>query len=152
MSVPTTDRTRNPPTVVAVFLVGDISVAIDVEAVRETVRDLPHTPVPLVPAPVVGIANLRGHVLAVTESRAHLGLEPRPEDGIPVCVLLEQDQRWGGLNVDSAVGIVDCDPSRWRPVPATIPEQVQRCAIAVYEGDTGLLVLLDVDTILSPKA
>ena len=138
------------PAVVAAFRVDDVLIAFSVEHVRETVRGLPFTEVPLAPQAVVGIAHLRGHVLAITDARERLGLAPRP-GGTPVCVLLERDQRWGGVHVDSAVGVVECPPDRWQPVPATIDEGIRRHAVAVLRGDTEMLVLVDIEAMLSAK-
>lgn len=61
-----------------VFTIGGELFALDVAAVREVVTVDEVTPVPLAPPHVLGVANLRGTVLAVVDPRAVLGLESRP--------------------------------------------------------------------------
>jgi chemotaxis signal transduction protein len=150
MTAPAATAAETRPTVVVVFHVDQAKVALPVANVREMVRELPFTAVPLAKPPVVGIVNLRGHVLAVTDARAHLGFPERPEQGTAVCVLVERNRRLGGFVVDSAVGIRECESQRWQPVPGTIADSIRRRAVAVYQDGSDLLVLLDAGAILGP--
>ena len=62
--------------------------AVDVRQAREVVLLEPLTAVPSAPAPLLGVANLRGSVVAVAEARPLLGLSPAPvTPGSPALVL-----------------------------------------------------------------
>ena len=65
----------------------------------------PLTVVPGAPAPLVGVANLRGSVLGVAEARPLLGLPSRPvTPGSPALVIAVGDVR-AALPIDRVVGL-----------------------------------------------
>jgi purine-binding chemotaxis protein CheW len=88
-----------------VVSLGGRTLAVDVHEAREVVILDTLMPVPAAPAPLLGVANLRGSILAVAEARPTLGLPPGAVDkGTPAVVLAA-----GGLEaampIDSVVGL-----------------------------------------------
>jgi purine-binding chemotaxis protein CheW len=71
-----------------VVTLGGRPFAVDVRQAREVVLLEPLTAVPAAPSPLLGVANLRGTVVAVAEARPLLGLAPAPvTPGSPALVL-----------------------------------------------------------------
>lgn len=87
------------------FRVGDADFALPVAAVREVARRPTLTRVPLAPASLVGLANLRGSVLPVVSLAALLGKAVR--DGGWVIVLEQADPV--GLLVDHVAALTAQD-------------------------------------------
>ncbi len=79
--------------------------AIDVREAREVVMLEPLTAVPGAPAPLVGVANLRGNVLGVAEARPLLGLSSRPvTPGSPALVIAVGDLQ-AAMPIDRVIGL-----------------------------------------------
>jgi purine-binding chemotaxis protein CheW len=73
---------------VCVVTLGGQPFAVDVREAREVVMLEPLTTVPGAPAPLLGVANLRGNVFGVAEARPLLGLPSRPvTPGSPALVI-----------------------------------------------------------------
>ena len=84
------------------FTLGPEEYAIPVQCVREIVGPLAVTRVPHMPMHVLGVVNLRGKVIAVTDLRLKIGLQPE-DHGARTCIIVVQ-LRTGlqlGLVVDS---------------------------------------------------
>ena len=86
--------------------VGRAEFGLPAGQVREVLRPPPFTRVPFPPAGVLGVAQVRGTVMAVVDLGARLGMAPVAGAGRLVVV-------WGrgreavGLLVDRVVGLVD---------------------------------------------
>jgi purine-binding chemotaxis protein CheW len=90
-----------------VFRVDEALYALPVERVREIVRVRPITPVPRLPAAVIGVISLRGQVLQVIDLRLRLGLP-----GVAgarrarIVVAHDGDGRVAGILVDAVEEVV----------------------------------------------
>jgi purine-binding chemotaxis protein CheW len=82
----------------------EVVTLLDGEA-REVVMLEPLTAVPGAPAPLLGVANLRGSVLGVAEARPLLGLLARPVTaGSPALILAVGDLQ-AAMPIDRVVGL-----------------------------------------------
>ena len=88
-----------------VVTLGGRPFAVDVREAREVVMLEPLTAVPGAPAPLLGVANLRGNVLGVAEARPLLGLAPRPvAPGSPALVIAAGAVQ-AAIPIDRVVGL-----------------------------------------------
>jgi purine-binding chemotaxis protein CheW len=71
------------------FELGDLLLGIEVSRVQEVLRGLPVTPVPLAPAEVTGLMNLRGQIVLVIDLRRRLDMEARKADAAVTNVLVQ---------------------------------------------------------------
>ena len=84
------------------FSVNDEPYALPIERVREIVRLRPITPVPRVPAAVIGVISLRGEVVQVVDLRRRLGMPTRePTRTSRIVVLHGDDGSVTGILVDT---------------------------------------------------
>jgi purine-binding chemotaxis protein CheW len=123
-----------------VVSVGGRTLAVDVHEAREVTMLEALTPVPAAPSPLLGVANLRGSVLAVADARPTLGLPPRAlEAGAPAIVLAA-----GGLEaaipIDGVLGL------EWFDAPLP-PDDLADAALAPFaagvlprNGDPAILL------------
>ena len=84
---------------------GGQAFAVDVRDAREVVMLEPLTAVPGAPAPLVGLANLRGSVLGVAEARPLLGLPSLPvTPGSPALVIAAGNLQ-AAMPIDRVIGL-----------------------------------------------
>jgi purine-binding chemotaxis protein CheW len=115
------DRERTEAFVV--FQLGDEGYALEVTRVREVLDVGALTRVPGAARALVGLYNLRGHVVPVWNLRVPFGLgEPAPEAGrMPSVLMVEPDSgqpsRVAGLLVDRVSDVLDFPPEEVQPAP-----------------------------------
>lgn len=138
---------EEPEIWVSFELAGEVY-ALPVTRVEEVLRIGAITRVPHAPAPVRGITNLRGRVLAVVDLRVRLGLppvEPGPQSRI---LVVSSRDRSIGLLVDAARQVVRILPSAVQAAPADVLTEQSDFLIGVYHHAEELVILLDVDQVL----
>lgn len=83
--------------------------AIRVRYAREVVVFDEYTVVPLAPAHLLGVANLRGNILPVVDVRPLLGMSPAEADGEVRALVVERDGIQVGLLIDEVLGLEPLD-------------------------------------------
>ncbi len=104
------------------FLLHDEPFAMDIRTVREIIQMSPMTGVPLMPAFVRGMINLRGAVVPVIDLHARFG-RPCAVIGAKTCIVIFDAERNGervelGLLVDSVSAVIDIAASEIEPAPS----------------------------------
>lgn len=100
-----------------VFRLGLQHYAVDVHAVREIVRPPAMAGMPHGPATLVGMANLRGAVVAVFDAAALVGIGAAARQPAARVIVLEHGDDVIGLLVDSVEEILRFDGARAEPPP-----------------------------------
>lgn len=116
---------------------------VDVTGVQEVLRQVDMTPVPLAPPDVVGLINLRGHIVTVLELRRRLGMPPRAPQATPMNVVVRHPQGVVSLLVDDIGDVVDVDQALWEPAPTTLPAAWRELIEGVARLPNGLLLQLN---------
>lgn len=117
---------------------------IPVEAVQEVIRHQETTWVPLAPAVVGGLINLRGQVVTAVDLRRQLGLAPRPGDSRPMNVVVRTEDGAVSLLVDSIGDVIDTTPDQFEAPPETLSGLARGLVLGAYKLDGDLLLFLDV--------
>lgn len=104
------------------FALGDELCALDIRRVREIVQAGPMTAVPLMPAFVRGVVNLRGAVVPVIDLQARFGQAPC-RIGKKSCIVIHETGSGGelaviGLLVESVSEVVELADDSLEPPPA----------------------------------
>jgi len=103
--VPALDAVAVPRNRACVVTLGGRPFAVDVREAREVVLLEPLTALPGAPAPLLGVANLRGSILGVVEARPLLGVPSRPvAAGSPALILAVGDLQ-AAMPIDRVVGL-----------------------------------------------
>ncbi len=103
------------------FWLGDEAFALDIRNVREIIQHGPMTSVPLMPAFVRGVINLRGAVVPVIDLAARFGRAPA-RVGKKTCVVIFDALRDGervelGLMVDAVSEVIEIAAAQIEPPP-----------------------------------
>jgi len=122
--------------------------AVDVAAAQEVVTFEELTPVPLAPVEVAGLANLRGHIMAVLDLRRLLELEA--QEGCPSGhgVVLSSPAESVALLVDRSGGVVTVSPEEFEPPPETLQGSIREKILGAFKLAEGLLLVLNLDRLL----
>lgn len=134
------------------FTVGDELFAVDILSVQEINRMLELTKVPQSPDGIEGIINLRGRIIPVLDLRVQFRLEPSSLDESTRIVVVEVKGNTIGFIVDSVHEVLRIDRSIVEPTPQTITSVDASYVAGVAKLDEDLLILLDLDYLLTPEA
>jgi purine-binding chemotaxis protein CheW len=127
----------------ACFEVAERLYALDVAYVREIVRMTPVTPLPMSPALIEGVAELRDEVVPVIDLGRALGGEPCRDDSERRIAVLEFDELVLGLVVERATDVLSVEASALEDPPALASQAGYEAVRAVVrqEGARPVLVL-----------
>lgn len=131
------------------FRVGSEGYGVDILEVQEIRAYSPVTPVPKSPAHVRGVMNLRGAVIPVLDLRTLLGLPEAATTVQPVIVVVRVTRRVVGIVVDAVDDVVNVEPDQVQPVPEYGQRTASRAVTGVAQVASGLVVLLDVEALLT---
>ncbi len=127
------------------FTVGDLLFGVEVIQVQEVLRFQPMTRVPLAHETVRGLINLRGQIVTAVDLRSCLGLPPRPEEELPMNVVIRGAEGCVSLLVDSIGDVMEVSDDAFEPPPSTM-RPVHRAMIdAVCKLPKQLLLVLAPD-------
>jgi len=129
----------------ATFSVAGARYGIDVLRVQEALRAQARTTVPLAPAGITGLVNLRGQVVMLLDLRTRLGLGPLAADAEPMMIVVEVDGEPISLLVDEIGDVIDVDDTQFETPPDTLPAALRDIILGAYKLDNGLLLALDVN-------
>lgn len=140
-----------PATDLITFAVDNQWFCIPVLKVQDMLVPEQIAPIPAAPPSVKGAINLRGRIVTVIDVRVSLSLPPRRDEGASMGVTVEHDHELYALLVDRVGDVVSLPISQWERSPSTLDPVWQDIARGVYRLKTGLMVVLDVDRLLSEK-
>jgi purine-binding chemotaxis protein CheW len=127
------------------FLLDGQSFGIDVREVQEVIRHPEMTRVPLSPPVVRGLINLRGQIVTALDLRRRLGLPDRPDEHLPVNVIVSTDDGAVSLLVDEIGDVLRVPEDAFEPPPPTLVGPARALIRGAYKLDDRLLLILDTE-------
>ena len=131
------------------FTLEDEVYGINVMQVQEVLREIEVAPVPGAPHYVTGIINLRGNVVSVIDARTRFGLPQRESTPLTRIIVIEAQQQIIGILVDSVAEVVDIDVAEIETAPNVGNEETARYIDGVVSRDEKLLILVDLNKLLT---
>lgn len=133
----------------ASFFVADLFFGVEVEKVQEVIGAVELTPVPLAPAVVRGLLNLRGQIVTAIDVRRSLQLGEAPADQRPVNLILRADDGCVSLLVDGVGDVLDVRQDDFVFPPETLRGRPRELIRGAYTLDGRLLLVLDTEKIVN---
>lgn len=133
------------------YRLGDETYGINVMQVQEVLRYTEIAPVPGAPDYVLGIINLRGNVVTVIDTRARFGLASTDVTDNTRIVIIESDEQVVGILVDSVAEVVYLKSSEIDSAPNVGTEESAKFIQGVSNRDGELLILVDLNKLLSDE-
>lgn len=122
------------------------SLGIPVRHVREVIMPVRHTPIPLAHEIIVGLINLRGHVITQLDMRKALDLPPRKENEPFRIVIIETEGNEAfGIVVDRVGEVLRSEAGIREELPKSLAPCWRQVGDGVLKLEDRLLVVLDVE-------
>jgi purine-binding chemotaxis protein CheW len=132
-----------------VFELNDEEYALPVDLVGAIERVMPITRIPGVPPFVKGVLNLRGVVTPVIDLRERFSFDRQEETEATRIIIIQHDEKDVGLIVDACYDVIDIPNDTIEPAPETVGTVKIDYINGVAKYDERLLILLNIDEILS---
>lgn len=136
------------------FTLAGQSYAAPVGRVQEVIRPQNIAPVPGAPAAMLGLMNLRGHLLPVLDGRVRLALRGGvcSDDAAVRVLVLDSEGETTGLLVESVGELIQIDETAVGPPPAGRAARVHDPVRGLVRSSQGFTALLDVNRLCDPAA
>jgi purine-binding chemotaxis protein CheW len=129
----------------ATFTLDGLFFGVEVLKVQEVIRYQEMTRVPLAPPEISGLINLRGQIVTALDLRHRLDLHARPEDRLPMNVVVRTDDGAVSLLVDEIGDVVEVSEETFERPPETIRGVARELIRGVYKLKERLLLILDTE-------
>ena len=132
----------------ATFYVDDFYFGIPSATVVELTNATAITPVPMAPAAVSGLINLRGQIVTAIDLRRRLGIPPQPAPNETITVFMNHGGIMFGLVIDKISDILELDPQQFDKPPSHLPTAAADLIIGFHKLPDKLMFVLDVDKLI----
>jgi purine-binding chemotaxis protein CheW len=129
----------------ATFFVNGLFFGVEVLKVQEVIRYQAMTRVPLAPAMIQGLINLRGQIVTAIDLRRRFELPPRSPDQLPMNVVVRNEDGAISLLVDSIGDVVEIQDDSYERPPETLSGVARELIQGVYKLKERLLLIIDTE-------
>jgi purine-binding chemotaxis protein CheW len=127
------------------FYVDGLLLGIDVQHVQEVILNQPMTRVPLMPAVLRGLINLRGQIIPAIDLRRKLELSERADDGLSINVVVRTAGGVVSLLVDQIGDVRNVAEEDFARPPETLRGAARELVSGVYKLPNELLLVLNTE-------
>lgn len=127
------------------FYLDTLLFGVELKGVQEVIRSLEMTRVPLAPAAVSGLINLRGQVVTAIDLRQRLEMKPRPSDAKAMNVVVHSADGAVSLLVDEIGDVVETEEETFERPPETLRAALRTMILGVHKLNDALLHVLDIE-------
>lgn len=138
-------------TQICAFTVGRYQFGMPVEHVQEILRNQKVQRVPLAPAEIAGLVNLRGQIKMAVNLQRLLTLEsdnPAPQLSEVVHIVISNVQESLSLIADSVMDVIVTQSKDLEPIVETIPESIKFVCSGVIKQNGCLMYILSIDKLI----
>ena len=125
------------------FRVERLRLGIDVRHVQEVLRYQPMSRVPLAPAVVRGLINLRGQIVMAIDLRDRLELPPRAAERRPINIVVRTADGAVSLLADELCDVANVTEDMFELMPDTVSGVTAEVIVGCYKLPDDLLLVLD---------
>ena len=129
----------------ATFRLDSMLFGVEVREVQEVIRNQEMTPVPLAPAMIKGLINLRGQIVTAIDLRQRLELPLRESGALPMNVVIRGDDGAVSLLVDEIGDVVEVENEAFEKTPEILKGVAREVVTGIYKLKDCLLLILDTD-------
>lgn len=110
------------------------------------------TRVPLAPAEIAGVLNMRGRIVTLIDMRLRLGLDKRDGDAPLMAIGVESRAESYGLLIDGIGEVLKLDDASCERNPINLDPRLASVSAGIFRLEGQLLMVLDVDRVLDIAA
>jgi len=127
------------------FSLQDQFFGVPVQKVQEVIRYQQMTRVPLVPAVIRGLINLRGQIVMAVDLRRRFGMAERPDSELPMNVVVRTEDGAVSFLVDEIGDVLEADEQDFERPPETLKGPARDLVRGVYKLQDRLMLVLDTE-------
>jgi purine-binding chemotaxis protein CheW len=127
------------------FYVDGQFFGVPVQQVQEVIRYQEMTRVPLGSRVIRGLINLRGQIVVAIDLRRRLNAPDRPEDQLPMNVVVRTGEGAVSLLVDEIGDVLEVQEETFEPPPETLRGAARELVLGVHKLPNQLLLILDTE-------
>jgi purine-binding chemotaxis protein CheW len=106
------------------------------------------TRVPLAPAEIGGVINLRGRIVTLIDLRCRFGMPPRAGGAAVMAIGVESGGESYGLMIDNIGEVLRLSEADREPNPINLDPGLARISTGIHRLDGRLLMVIDVERVL----
>jgi purine-binding chemotaxis protein CheW len=130
------------------FLVDDRLYGVNIKMVQEITKSMNVTEVPLAPAYIKGLINLRGQIATAVGLRELFEIaQPQSENG-KINVVCKSESYLMSLVVDEVGDVLELEDVLFELTPETVNPAVSKFMSGVYKLPNNLLSVIDIQKII----
>lgn len=133
------------------FYIGSQYYGVPVADVQEVLLSQPLTGVPLAPAAVAGLMNLRGQIITAVRVRTVLEVSEPPPDEEPMHLVVRHQGGEISLLVDRIGEVIDVAGAILNPPPDTLQGSIRDFLLGIFPLKDQLLLALDIRRVLEDR-
>jgi purine-binding chemotaxis protein CheW len=133
----------------ATFFLDDLFFGVEVLKVQEVIRYQEMTRVPVAPAMIQGLINLRGQIVTAIDLRRRLEMPPRADGRRPMNVVVRAEDGPVSLLVDEIGDVLEVQDQDYERPPDTLNGLARELIQGVYKLKVRLLLILDTERAVS---
>ena len=126
------------------FYLEGLLFGVELKGVQEVIHSLDMTEVPLAPAVVSGLINLRGQIVTAVDLRRRLELSATPLTSHAMNVVVRSEDGAVSLLVDEIGDVVEVQEGTFEPPPETLRGTIRTMILGVHKLDNRLMHVLDI--------
>lgn len=130
------------------FFLDGLFFGVEVMKVQEVIRYQEMTSVPLAPAVVRGLINLRGQIVMALDLRRRLEFPDRPGEHLPMNVVVSTEDGAVSLLVDEIGDVIEVDDDAFERPPENLKGPSRDLIRGAYKLKDRLLIVLDANKIV----
>lgn len=130
------------------FFAGSEEYGLQIHKVREIFGMMPVTPVPQLPHHILGVINLRGRVIQVTDFRARVGMFNQEHTSETCIIVVETCGVDVGMVVDKVSEVVNIAGESIEAAPSFGVGVNTDFLLGIGKAEKGVKLLLDIDKVL----
>jgi purine-binding chemotaxis protein CheW len=143
------EKTEGRGTQMITFTVGAQEYGVDIQSVKEVIRQGEITPLPRAPSFLKGVINLRGDVIPIVDLRERFALQAGTYTESSRVIVVEVGEKSVGMVVDRVSHVIRVPEDRIEDAPAWLGGTRNEFVRGVARVDERLVVLLDMTAVLS---
>jgi purine-binding chemotaxis protein CheW len=133
------------------FRLGNEEFGVNILKVQEIMRLQEITRVPQTPDFMEGVINLRGNVIPIIDLRKKFVMESRESDNLTRIIVVNVQDKVMGIIVDAVEQVLRLTEEQVEPPPDVGLDAVKEYLMGVGKLESGLLILLNLDRILTEE-
>lgn len=142
---------------ICTFFLKGVYFGINVLHVQEVIRPQAITRIPLAPADICGLINLRGQIITVIDLQRRLEMrEPQTQLNIKLVdepqgfnIIVRFEDEVVSLLVDNVGDVLEFTQNTFQPPPTTLKGRMRWMLAGAYPLPEGFLLVLDTEKILN---